>query len=41
MITMKAPEKNIATDLMSGSTGYTILSSPICEDREDSEPLKS
>ena len=41
MITMKAPEKNIATDLMSGSTGYTILSSPICEDRKDSEPLKS
>ena len=41
MITMKAPEKNIATDLMSGSTGYTLRSTPTCEDREDSEPLKS
>ena len=41
MITMKAPEKNIATDLMSGSTGYTLRYTPTCEDREDSEPLKS
>ena len=41
MITMKAPDKNIATDLMSGSTGYTLRYTPTCEDREDSEPLKS
>ena len=41
MITMKAPDKNIATDLMSGSTGYTLRYAPTCEDREDSEPLKS
>ena len=41
MITMKAPEKNIATDLMSGSTGYTLRSVPTVPDRKDSKPLES